>query len=301
MTVLLTSVLIACSLDYTPPKRYAIVYGVSIYQPTYPRNLAYPDLDADAMAAMFTAEGFDSVEKRISTDPLLARPSKANLITDLASIAGMAGPNDLVVVYYSGHGGQFDYQGATHEWIFPYDSVNASFNIDFSKSISDTDLADMLRVLPTKRIVVILDSCNSGGLIGGGIEVDAVPPQLYGHSTWSGIITPATIAQAISNYATFTTSDNGGASPYKALTIAGSGTNESAYESGAPYNHGILTYFLLQAPADGDLNKDGYVTALEAFALAKAGIEEQWNPHVLNSEMIFSPHISGGPIDLVLF
>ena len=51
----------------------------------------------------------------------------------------------------------------------------------------------------------------------------------------------------------------------------------------------------------GDLNNDGIVTVLEMFALAKAGIDTTWNVAWKNTDYIFSPHVSGGPIDLVLF
>ena len=137
----------------------------------------------------------------------------------------------------------------------------------------------MLDVLPTTRRVVILDSCNSGGFIGDGLEADTVPAQLDGGSLWAGTVTPATIVAAIANYATFSTADSGGVSPYNAMVIAAAGAEEFSYESSsAPYNgHGVLTHFLLQAPASGDLNGDGVVTVLETFALSKAGIDQFWN------------------------
>ena len=172
-----------------------------------------------------------------------------------------------------------------------------------ASAIYDAELGAMLDVLPTTRRVVILDSCNSGGLIGDGLEADTVPAQLDGGSLWAGTVTPATIVAAIANYATFSTADSGGVSPYNAMVIAAAGAEEFSYESSsAPYNgHGVLTHFLLQAPASGDLNGDGVVTVLETFALSKAGIDQLWNAAWPGTTNDFLPHISGGPIDLVLF
>jgi len=300
----LLAVLAGCSLDYPQPKRYAIVYGVSEYQPGWTNNLTYPDLDAVAMNDMLVAEGFDQVTTRISTDALSDRPSKANLLLDIASLAATVGPNDLVLFSYSGHGGQSAYQSGTREWIFPYGSVDGGFNIVLANSIYDSELGDMLDVLPTKRRVVILDSCNSGGFVGSGIEADTVPPQLFEHTAEAGRITPATIAKAIQNYAAFSSADAagaGGISPYKALVLAAAGADEYSWEAGTPYNHGILTHFLLESPGSGDLNGDGVVTVLETFALVKARIDQTWNFVNSGTIKVFAPHVSGGPIDLVLF
>jgi hypothetical protein len=60
-----------------------------------------------------------------------------------------------------------------------------------------------------------------------------------------------------------------------------------------------MTYFLLKTAGDGDLNRDGDVTVLEAFSLVKAGIEVNWNAE--NPAEAFTPHVSGGSVDFVLF
>jgi hypothetical protein len=45
------------------------------------------------------------------------------------------------------------------------------------------------------------------------------------------------------------------------------------------------------------------VTTLESYAFVKAGIDEYWNanPDVIANGQTFAPHISGGPVDFVLF
>ncbi len=80
--------------------------------------------------------------------------------------------------------------------------------------------------------------------------------------------------------------------------ISAAGAGESCYDD-AGHKHGAMTYYLLQIPASGDLNHDGSVTVLEAFSLVKAGIENNWN--VSNPGSAFTPHVSGGPVDFVLY
>jgi hypothetical protein len=295
--VLLAAALAACSLTYPTPRKFAIIFGINIYTLN---NLSYPVADANSMEAMLVASGFTAGDVIKRTD---GAATKGQLQTDLATLAGSMTENDLFVFYYSGHGTVYPVNGVDAEWILPSQSINGGGAFEPNNAIYDAELGAMLDVLPTQRRVVILDSCNSGGLIGGGLETDTVSAQLAGHTTFAGVVTLGTVAQAMANYAAFTTTDNGGVSPYHALTIAAAGADESSYESSsAPYGgHGVMTYFLLKAPTSGDLNGDGVVTALEMFALAKAGIDTTWNATWKNTSYVFSPHVSGGPIDLVLF
>ncbi len=291
------AVLASCSLSYPAPRKFAILFGIN----TYPlNNLSYPVADAASMETMLLANGFGPGDVILRTE---GAATKAQLQADLAAFAASMTSTDLFLFYYSGHGTVYPVNGANAQWILPSGSIGGGGAFVPSAAISDTELGDMLAVLPTQRRVVILDSCNSGGLIGDGLEADTVAPALYGNTAFDGIVTIGTVLAAIGNYATFTTTDNGGVSPYKALTIAAAGAAEQSFESSSPpYNgHGVLTHFLLQAPTSGDLNGDGLVTVLEMFALAKAGIDTTWNVTWKNTAYVFSPHVSGGPVDLVLF
>ena len=62
-------------------------------------------------------------------------------------------------------------------------------------------------------------------------------------------------------------------------SLSAAGRDESCYEDapGGPFLHGIVTYYLLQAPWSADFNHDGHVTVGEAFSLVKAAIDQDWN------------------------
>ena len=94
---LAVAILAGCSLTYPTPRKFAILYGIA----TYPagNSLAYPDDDALAMETMLLANGFAAgdVITRIN-----APATKANLVLDLASVAAVAGPNDLVLLLLLG-------------------------------------------------------------------------------------------------------------------------------------------------------------------------------------------------------
>ncbi len=305
----LTAVLGACALD-VPYGRYAIVYGVSIYDPANPENdfggpnLIYPNDDADAMEAMLLGQGF-TVRKKTDENSTLA-----NLLPDIAAVAALAREQDLFVFYFSGHGG---YAGtgpepsaanSLTEWIYLHDSIVTvpTYAFDYSKTLSDDQLLAAFADIKSRKKLIILDSCNSGGFVGNALEADGEPPSLASSS--EGILELA--ARAIRLYANFDGS-SADIPPWQALVLSASGEQESSFESpddwgdGQPLYHGVFTYYLLQAEREGDLNHDGWVTVTEAFAYTQDMIYRYWNNGYAFPWGAFSPHVSGGPVDYVLF
>jgi len=321
--------------------KYALVYGVTTYtrvvdpQSTTSPNLQYPDADASAMATVLAGAGYNvksrwvdgaglvwnngtstsqyigslsttSIDGSTSTGenppvvPLV--PSKTNILADIQAMKGSLGPNDVLVVYFSGHGTQDTSTTPPHEYFDPYGAVMAYSDhqyYDFPvPSVRDDDLRAVFNSIGTPRKVLILDTCNSGGFIGNQLESDWTPAAYLGGASLVG---PGTLAQAIANYASMQSSPTG-LSPYGAQVLSAAGRDESCYESGSPLFHGVMTYYLLQGlqGSQADLNHDGHVTVLEAFAYAKAGIDKNWNPNA-PSGYTFEPHVSGGPVDFVLF
>jgi hypothetical protein len=335
---MLLSLLAGCRLfDYSSlaPKRFALVYGVTAYiSPSDPNltasnspNLQYPDADAIAVATTLRSKDYSVVLRyvdatgkewlqepgqsnaanvgNLATDPSGTNgPSKANIPLDIAKYYSSAvGPNDLFLFYFSGHGGQDTSTGPAREYVIPegavqWDNYSKSYVFFPNPSVRDDELGTYLDVLQTDRKVVVLDTCNSGGFIGNRLESDALPPSYTGTAG----ITAAVVAAAIANYSSFPVSQTG-TSPYNATVISAAGRDEFSYESGSPFFHGIMTYYFLETAASGDLNHDGSVTVNEAYSLIKAGIDQQWNADagVIQDQETFSPHISGGPIDFVLF
>ena len=319
------ALLVSCSLtlfNYSDAgsKRYALVYGVTMYVPspiltaTNNPNLLYPASDASSVALMLSQEGYlvtsrwvdNSGNEWVNGTPSgslgtsTAYPDIGNITGDISAVATLVKPGDTVVFYFSGHGMQ-DGSTPPNEYYVPsnaiyYDNTTNTYYGNPSASISQNQFASMLSVFNTKRKVVILDTCNSGGFIGNTLEADSIPFESGGSA---GGVSPQTLAQALSNYMNFPSTTDG-LSPYGgAMVLSAAGRDESCYEASSPYNHGVMTYYFLKAQQQGDLNHDGHVTVSEAFSLVKAGIDTGWNPG--NPGLAFEPRISGGPIDFVLW
>ena len=290
-------------LDYD---KYAIVFGISDY-PGAINDLSYCDDDALSMENLFIEQGYPSSNIYLEIDDTATR---ANLEAHFATVASTAKEEDLFIFYYSGHGGKRpeDPQNGSEEtygsdslgeWIFLHDYlqyVDSNYVENLDEAICDDELAALLRTIPCVRKIVILDACNSGGFIGNVLEKDGIPSD-YSFGS-DGLVT--NLSNAIYLYTNFD-GDKSDISPADALVIAASGEREVSYDV-ETYEHGLMTYFLLKSATKGDLNRDGYITVSESYYYIYKNINANWNNtwSAVVNDVLF-PHVSGGPIDYILF
>jgi len=290
----------ACSMR-EEQTRHALVYGISIYNTQYPEgviehnNLTLTDDDAEAMAALLESQGW-SVRAGIADTQLHAEnldASRAAMEAGIASLAGSTGP---VLFYYSGHGSRI----GSESCIIPYGSVN-----NYSEWITVTELYQMFEDAGLANVIVILDSCHSGGFVDEYASVDAVP-DVYGTYDPSGPTEPDgemeytwfvdALSDSIRGYLGYEAG-----SRYVTLSAAGAG--ELSWES-SEYGHGIFTYYMLASATDAeaDHDGDGYVSTGELYAYCALKIMESWNADTseeyveVDYELQFAdfhPHISG--------
>ena len=131
------------------PKVWAVVVGVASYQ--HMRALRYTDDDAYRMYAFLKSpEGGAIPDERIEVlvDDVA---TKENIKQTLRAKFSQAGPNDLVLLYFSGHGlkGAFlpiDYDG-------------------YHQKLHHEEINEILLESPAKYKLVIADACHSGSLL----------------------------------------------------------------------------------------------------------------------------------------
>jgi hypothetical protein len=303
LSILLTLLfLVSCSfeIDYN---QYAVVYGIADYNPdggSGSEDLKYTVNDATAMGALLSKQGYDVT---LRTDPLGipgATATYSQLLADLNTVKSQAGKDDLFVFFFSGHGCNPAPTGGSEPPEGDAYDEGIVLNTEVAtKNLYDDELGQLIKAIPCKKKIVILDSCNSGGFIGNDLETDSTPPEYEGQQNGFGDV----LSRAIHLYTNYKdrTYD---IDPSDALVISASGEREFSYEfpdSPDFPDYGIFTYYLLKTADRGDHNGDGYVTALEAFYYAKEQIEENWNILFDGADGQFSPHVSGGPVDFVLF
>ncbi len=142
---------------------WAIIVGISDY--AYLGDLNYCDDDAVGLYNQIAPSwGADHV--------MLLTDTEANK-TDIHDaifnwLAPVEDENDTVLFFFAGHGSQdsdvppIDEADGYDEYLCPHDSLTASWAND----ISDDEFDVWLSVLDSGKIVVILDTCHSGGFIG---------------------------------------------------------------------------------------------------------------------------------------
>jgi len=241
-------------------------------------------------------------------------------MAELETVRLSAGPDDILVFHFSGHGdGYFrEYSSSYPEtsWLVepaitpPEEFANQAALIpdiserDSSQLIYETELLDMLAEIPGKKLV-ILDICHAGGFIpDDGITVDRLPEDYEYTGDDSAVF------KTWDKYFSYT-----GESVYPDIwVIASAGANELAYESGMVEN-GFFTYHLLEGlgynhdkssidkniPADA--NKDGLITVSEMYAEVFSRFGTNYNQNSSLTRMGYDPyysHLSGGSRDLIL-
>ncbi len=167
----LTSTIIAPMARADAPaeaRRIALLIGIADYQhfnadgPPGESDLRGPRTDVARMQHSLARFGFDDSLTTVLVDSQASRASIRQALIALSDKVQSA--NDVVVVYYSGHGTQVpdldgDEDDGVDEALVPWDVVNIR---DPHQVILDDSLGVWLGALRTRNVTVIVDACFSG-------------------------------------------------------------------------------------------------------------------------------------------
>jgi Caspase domain len=151
---------------------YALVIGITIYEYGQPpddgkdlekknfRHLTVAAKDAKDFAAFLTTRGFNKDNVILLPDASATNTSIKIAFNKLSQWCKDPDVKDpLVIVYFSGHGMADD----EHHYLVPHDGQRDELS---STAFSNDVFNGFLDKLNTSRLVVFLDACHSGGLIG---------------------------------------------------------------------------------------------------------------------------------------
>jgi len=230
------------------PRRLAVVVGVGSYDDPAFQDLEYPPADATALAEVLAADsagGFDRVVV-LADGPSTRREE---ILRQLREVTGDLGREDVLVVYFSGHGTAA--QGPDQParlYLLPSDAVPAELD---STALDLTDLRDFFGRLEPMRKALIIDACFNGQ------GKSAIDPDLRPR-----------IDELLQTARGTDLSQLGSGEAHLYATTVG----RPAFED-PNVGHGIYTHYLLQAlswaRAEADLDDDGVITSYEAHDYAR--------------------------------
>jgi len=133
---------------------FAIMVGISEYG-AVASDLAYTDEDAEKLAETLARGGVLNASSVVLTN---AEATVAGVRRAFQSVASQAGPDDLFLFFFSGHGGQEEGTASAQE---PDGRTETIVLTD--GEISDVEMGQLFRGLNTRLSLLVLDSCFSGG------------------------------------------------------------------------------------------------------------------------------------------
>ena len=140
---------------------YAVLVGIADY-PGTGNDLDYTDDDAvDMKDALLNYPNWSEGNITMLLD---AEATKLNIGTAIQNMGAQADSDDVCLFFYSGHGTvmpdaePLDEADGYDECLVPYSLFG---------TITDDELSAWLAQLPTTNVVVIIDTCFSGGQIKG--------------------------------------------------------------------------------------------------------------------------------------
>lgn len=208
-----------------PPSLYVLSVGISDYQiPS--QNLAFAASDAEKISAVFSSQQDTDIYEKVVIKTLInEEATRSNIKDGISSFLSNARTDDMAVLFFAGHGitddkGRYYFLGCDGDMNNP--SANGIKQIDFED--------DLIASVQAKKVLVMLDSCQSGSITGRRGNSDITE-----------------VVNRLSNATGFT------------IMSAARG-NEYAYEN-AKWNGGAFTMAVEEAlkNSEADANNDGYV------------------------------------------
>jgi hypothetical protein len=148
-----------------PPRRVGVFVGISNFQSDEINDLKVSHNDAKAMAAVMQERcRLDQAIVLINEQATLANVHQA-ICQQLPAVSR---PGDTVFIFWSGHGGRCaddngDERDGYDEYLVPYDAATGDLAATRRTMLLDDTFGRWLQELDGRKLVIILDTCHSGG------------------------------------------------------------------------------------------------------------------------------------------
>ncbi|MDH5381798.1 MAG: caspase family protein, partial [Cyclobacteriaceae bacterium] len=240
-----------------PSKLFVLSIGISDYRgKAIDLNYAAKDATdfADAMeiagVAQFGEDNFELFRMTTDTNQKGTYPLKENISSTFKEIANQANPEDIFMVYFAGHGldleNDDEFYFLTAEAEHPYVRGPEEAR---GISLSSSELAELFKLVPSQKQVLVVDACHSGNLANGLFSEN-------GQLKTEGIRALDKVKDRTGLY-----------------ILASSEGAEVSYES-SHLEQGLLTYSLLFGLKGEALQDNEYVDVIDMLQYARKKVPE---------------------------
>jgi len=235
-------------------KLYLLAVGLNEYKnPRFALNYCRPDVDAFAEVLRERAGRlFADMEVHKLYD---GDATGEGIAAKLREIAGKAEADDVFVFVFAGHGvmSEGDGERDAEFHIIPWDVTQMYGDDDLlaRKALSGSRLQEMAAAIPARKQLMVLDACQSGGVVDSFAVRGAAEERAL-----------AQLARSTGMY-----------------VLASTRTEQFATEA-KELGHGLFTFALLEGlEGRGDVNEDGKITVKEVEAWLNERVPELSEEH----------------------
>jgi uncharacterized caspase-like protein len=235
-----------------PAEFYALLVGVADY-PGFINDLNYTDDDAiDLGLALLEYANWDRSNGAILLNGMA---TKANIAQQFRTLGERMTPEDVFLFFFSGH-------GTNGQDIAPLDEADGldEYLCTYDDNLRDDQLGNWLDLLPASQMIVIIDTCYSGGMIKarGDGRIKSFSGTYRQSDKGDGFGTD--LLQGRNRKWTRDVDDNQGM-----VVLTAADDDEYSYEFDQ-IEHGLFTYFVIEAITEfEDLNRNNELSAEEIF------------------------------------
>lgn len=241
-------------------EKYALVIGIGDYKhaPDYEKcnsrfcDLRYTDKDAKEFYQLLKEELSGFKDENLSL--LMNEEATASAIRgEFGHYIKTLNEDDLLVFYYSGHGGREtdignDESDGIDEYYLPHDAKKDDL---FATAIRDDEFGNWMSSLNTNNVVIILDSCFSGGATK---STKGMSPAGLKAAPYNNVFNDFDVQNKV--------------------LLAASEENQPSLES-EKLHQGVFTHYLLKAlKGKADLDQDGEIAVNEVYDYVKPRVKE---------------------------
>jgi len=146
------------------PKKAALhvlTVGINRYENSG-LNLQFPLLDAEGIAAYFRKNGSQLFRALDIFELHDTDATRANILGAFQTLRSKAQPQDVVVLYFAGHG-----DARENNWYFiPYEVTHPEDDQEVTREgVSATTLAEIVKSIPAQKVLLLLDACYAGSAL----------------------------------------------------------------------------------------------------------------------------------------